>query len=187
VTRFLDIADPARGEEAGEFQGRFLGASVSVIVVDAPPGGGPRLHRHPYEELFVVQEGSATFTAGDDVIEARVGHLFGAVRHPGTGEPYTSADVARMSAGVLTEEEVEGMRTGAIADPTVGQVAALAAVFGVEPSFLVDRKEAPTLDAELMDAMRDETTREITREALRLPKRERKIVLGIVRQFGQAR
>jgi hypothetical protein len=37
VTRVLDIADPARGKEAGEFQGRFLGASFSVIVVDAPP------------------------------------------------------------------------------------------------------------------------------------------------------
>jgi quercetin dioxygenase-like cupin family protein len=75
LTRVLDIADPARGEEAGEFQGRILGASVSVIVVDAPPGGGPRLHRHPYEEVFVVQEGSATFTAGEDVIEARGGQV----------------------------------------------------------------------------------------------------------------
>jgi quercetin dioxygenase-like cupin family protein len=75
VTRVLDIADPVRGEEAGEFQERLLGASVSVIVVDAPPGGGPRLHRHPYEEVFVVQEGSATFTAGDDVIEAMGGQV----------------------------------------------------------------------------------------------------------------
>ncbi len=47
----------------------------TVIVVDAPPGGGPKLHRHPYEEVFVVQEGSATFTAGDDVIEARGGQV----------------------------------------------------------------------------------------------------------------
>ena len=75
MTRVLDIADRARGEEAGEFQGRLLGASVSVIVVDAPPGGGPRLHRHPYEEVFVVQEGSATFTAGDDVIETTGGQV----------------------------------------------------------------------------------------------------------------
>jgi mannose-6-phosphate isomerase-like protein (cupin superfamily) len=75
VTRLLDIADPARGEEAGEFQGRLLGASVSVIVLDAPTGGGPRLHRHPYEEVFVVQEGSATFTVGDDVIEATGGQV----------------------------------------------------------------------------------------------------------------
>ena len=75
MTRVLDIADPARGEEAGEFQGRLLGASVSVIVVDAPAGGGPRLHRHSYEEVFVVQEGSATFTAGDEVIEATGGQV----------------------------------------------------------------------------------------------------------------
>ena len=75
MTRVLDIADPGRGEEAGEFQGRFLGASVSVIVVDAPPGGGPRLHRHPYEEVFVVQEGSATITAGEETIEARGGQV----------------------------------------------------------------------------------------------------------------
>jgi mannose-6-phosphate isomerase-like protein (cupin superfamily) len=75
VTRVLDRSDPARGEEAGEFQGRLLGASVSVIVVDAPSGDGPRLHRHPYEEVFVIQEGSAIFTAGDDVIEATGGQI----------------------------------------------------------------------------------------------------------------
>ena len=37
-----------------EYTGEELGAGVCVIVVDAPPGGGPRLHKHPYEEVFVV-------------------------------------------------------------------------------------------------------------------------------------
>jgi hypothetical protein len=41
------------------------------------------------------------------------------------------------------------------------------------------------LDAELIEGLKDETTREITRETLRLPEREREIVLGIVRQFGE--
>ena len=63
-------------------------------------------------------------------------------------------------------------------------MAALAAVFGVEPSYLVDRKEPPSLDAELLEGLSDGTTREITRQAQRLPEREREIVLGIVRQFG---
>ena len=63
----------------------------------------------------------------------------------------------------------------------MGQVAALAAVFGLEPSSLVDREGAPPLDAELLEGLRDETTR----EALRLPEREREILLGIVRQFGE--
>jgi transcriptional regulator with XRE-family HTH domain len=117
-------------------------------------------------------------------LAGRVQHLFDAVRHPKTGEPYTNAEVARMSAGGLTEEEVEGIRTGAISDPTLKQVAALAAAFGVEPSYLVDRREPPLLDSKLLEGLRDETTREITRHSLRLPEREREIVLGIVRQFG---
>ena len=44
-------------------------------MVDAPPGGGPKLHRHPYEEVFVVQEGNATFTAGEEIIEVSGGHV----------------------------------------------------------------------------------------------------------------
>ena len=75
MTRVIDLADPARGEDPGEFQGHRHGASVSFIVVDAPPGGGPRLHRHPYEEVFVVQEGTATFTAGEEIIEASGGQV----------------------------------------------------------------------------------------------------------------
>lgn len=73
--RVIDLADPVRGDDADEFQGHHLGANVSLIVVDAPPGGGPRLHRHPYEEVFVVQEGTATFTAGDEKIEAKGGQV----------------------------------------------------------------------------------------------------------------
>jgi hypothetical protein len=117
-------------------------------------------------------------------LAARVAHLFETVVHPGTGEPYTNAEVARMSTGGLTEEDVEGIRSGAIPDPTVSQVSALAAVFGVEPSYLVDRKEPPLLDADLLEGLSDETTRQITCEALRLREREKKIVLGVVRQFG---
>jgi transcriptional regulator with XRE-family HTH domain len=128
----------------------------------------------------------ATRVEGQD-LAWRVESLFQTLVHPGTGEPYTDAEAARMSAGVLTEEEVEGIRTRKVSDPTMGQVAALAAVFGVEPSYLVDREESPTLDADLLESLRDKTTREITREALRLPEREREIVLGIVRQLWVAR
>jgi len=45
------------------------------MVVDAPPGGGPKLHRHPYEEVFLVQEGNATFTAGEETIEVGGGQV----------------------------------------------------------------------------------------------------------------
>jgi hypothetical protein len=39
-----------------------------------------------------------------------------------------------MTLGDLSEEDVERIRTGAISDPSVSQVAALASVFGVGTS-----------------------------------------------------
>src|SRR5215208_5442310 len=116
-------------------------------------------------------------------VAGRLGHLFEVVRNPKTGEPYTNAEVARMTLGDLSEEDVELIRTGTVSDPTVGQVTALAGVFGVEPSYLLDREEPSLLDEELVHALRDEDVRDITRESSRLPDRERQLVLGIVRQF----
>jgi transcriptional regulator with XRE-family HTH domain len=116
-------------------------------------------------------------------VAGRLEHLFEVVRNPKTGAPCTNAEVARMTLGDLSEEDVEGIRTGAVSDPTVGQVAALASVFGVEPSYLLDREEPSLLDEELVQALRDEDVRDIIRESSRLPDGERRLVLGIVRQF----
>jgi transcriptional regulator with XRE-family HTH domain len=116
-------------------------------------------------------------------VAGRLEHLFEVVRNPKTGEPYTNAEVARMTLGDLSEEEVERIRTGAVSDPSVGQVAALASAFGVESSYLLDKAEPPLLDEELVQALRDEDVRDITRESSRLPDGERRLVLGIVRQF----
>ena len=139
----------------------------------------------PPEAWFEDAPGAQAAPAEGQDLAGRVEHLFANIRHPGTGEPYTDADVARMSAGVLTEEEVEGIRTGKIPDPTVGQVAALATVFGVDPSYLVDRGTDPLdLDGEVLDALADENANAILRESARLPEREKRIVLGIVREFG---
>lgn len=38
AARVVDLADPTRGDDPNEFQGHHLGAGVSLIVVDAPPG-----------------------------------------------------------------------------------------------------------------------------------------------------
>jgi mannose-6-phosphate isomerase-like protein (cupin superfamily) len=48
---------------------------VSLLFVDAPPGEGPKLHKHAYEEIFIVQEGQATFIAGDEEREVRAGEV----------------------------------------------------------------------------------------------------------------
>jgi transcriptional regulator with XRE-family HTH domain len=124
--------------------------------------------------------GQAEVTHG---VAERLEHLFEVVRNPKTGKPYSNAELARMTLGDLSEEDVERIRTGAVSDPSVGQVAALASVFGVEPSYLLDRGKPSLLDEELVKALRDEDVRNITRESSRLPEGERRLVLGIVRQF----
>jgi mannose-6-phosphate isomerase-like protein (cupin superfamily) len=73
---------PSEGEGSPNFEGKDHDAGLSIILVDAGPGNGPRLHRHDYEEVFVVQQGTVTFTVGDVQLEA----------HPG--------DVAVVPAGV---------------------------------------------------------------------------------------
>jgi transcriptional regulator with XRE-family HTH domain len=100
------------------------------------------------EERPTIQGGESRGVAG------RLEHVFEVIRNPKTGEPYTNAEVARMTLGDLSEKDVEGIRTGAIGDPSVGQVAALAGVFGVEPSYLMDRGE-PLFDRELVEALRN--------------------------------
>ena len=60
---------------AARFEGRDHGAGVSLFVARFEPGGGPGLHRHPYEETFVVQEGSVTFTVDGETLEAHAGEI----------------------------------------------------------------------------------------------------------------
>jgi mannose-6-phosphate isomerase-like protein (cupin superfamily) len=55
--------------------GEYGGIPISFFWMQARPGDGPRLHVHPYPEIFVVQEGHATFTIGEDTIEVEGGHV----------------------------------------------------------------------------------------------------------------
>lgn len=64
----LDRADTFEGylhEDAG----------ISFILSNAPPGEGPALHRHTYAEVFLVQEGHARFTAGNETLDVTGGHI----------------------------------------------------------------------------------------------------------------
>ena len=66
----------AHGAIAHKFEGYRCGdVNVSFFLVDSPPGSGAGLHTHPYEEVFVVQEGEVTFTVGEARIEATAGQI----------------------------------------------------------------------------------------------------------------
>jgi quercetin dioxygenase-like cupin family protein len=69
-------SDLPRSETAARFEGRkFGGIPVSFFWTDAPPNSGPSVHRHPYAEVFLVQEGRVRFTAGQETVEAVAGQI----------------------------------------------------------------------------------------------------------------
>jgi len=65
-----------QGETGGIFEGyRFGDVNLSFFYTDAPPGAGPELHFHPYEEVFVILQGQATFTIGGETTIATRGDV----------------------------------------------------------------------------------------------------------------
>ena len=48
---------------------------VSMFVTRYEDGQGPDLHLHPYPEAFVVEEGTARFTVGEESVEVAGGHI----------------------------------------------------------------------------------------------------------------
>jgi mannose-6-phosphate isomerase-like protein (cupin superfamily) len=60
---------------AYRFEGRDHGAGVSFFITRFPSGEGPRLHRHPYEETFIIEDGSATFEIAGETVQAGAGQI----------------------------------------------------------------------------------------------------------------
>lgn len=60
----------------GLIEGKTLNTGVSLTrYVTDVVGQGPTLHVHPYDEIFVMTEGNARFTVGDQVIDATTGDV----------------------------------------------------------------------------------------------------------------
>jgi mannose-6-phosphate isomerase-like protein (cupin superfamily) len=58
------------------FQGKdYGGIPLSFFWMQLPPDEGPRLHFHPYDEVFLIPEGQATFTVGESTVEVTAGNV----------------------------------------------------------------------------------------------------------------
>ncbi len=89
---------------AREFVGEDHDADVTFVMVDAPPGAGPRLHRHPYAEVIIVQEGEATFRVGDRELVVRAGEIVVVA----AGEPHAFTNTG---AGALRQIDIHASRS----------------------------------------------------------------------------
>jgi mannose-6-phosphate isomerase-like protein (cupin superfamily) len=71
----IKVDELSSGENSSVFDGHEHGAQVSFFLSHNKPGTGPELHRHPYEETFIVEEGEVLFTVGERTVEATGGDI----------------------------------------------------------------------------------------------------------------
>ncbi len=81
--------------QTGNLKGIDHGATISLILDHSEPGQGPRLHRHPYDETWVVIEGHLAFRAGGEQLEAGPGEIV--IVPPGTPHKFTNNGPGRSS------------------------------------------------------------------------------------------
>jgi quercetin dioxygenase-like cupin family protein len=113
----IDRDELPHSGSAHRFEGYLYGdANVSFFLSETPPGQGPKLHTHPYAEVFVVQEGDLTFTVGDDIIEATGGQIV--VAPAGVPHKFVNSGTGRTRHIVIhtsrrmATQWLEGQRSG---------------------------------------------------------------------------
>lgn len=61
--------------QTSRLEGAGHEATISLILDRSDPGQGPRLHRHPYDETWLIQAGQLTFQLGDERLQAGPGDI----------------------------------------------------------------------------------------------------------------
>ncbi len=91
----IGFDDLEHSEHSHEFVGAEHGdVPFSIIFVHSRPDGGPKLHRHPYPEVFVVESGQATFQIGDETAVVEGGHVV--VSPPGEAHGFTNTGAGEL-------------------------------------------------------------------------------------------
>jgi transcriptional regulator with XRE-family HTH domain len=129
-------------------------------------------------------------------------HFLDVYRRP-DGSRWGGQDLHDATNGEMTRSYVSNLRKGRIENPGFEKLKAIAETMnfppelwfedvedlgeasGTRPTWFVDGEDnLALLDKELVEALRDESARAVLREAISLPERDRRIGLGIVRQFA---
>lgn len=77
--------------------GRDTGGRYCLIDMHVPPGGGPALHRHDFEESFTVLEGEIEATFRGDHVSVHAGETI----HIPANAPHRFQNVAHTPARLL--------------------------------------------------------------------------------------
>jgi mannose-6-phosphate isomerase-like protein (cupin superfamily) len=120
----MEVTDPAADHivpfdelEHSEHSHEFVGAEhgdipFCLILVHSRPGVGPKLHRHPYPEVFIVESGQATFQIGERSVVVEGGNVV--VSPSGEAHGFTNTGTGELrltaihGAGRFTTEWLAG-------------------------------------------------------------------------------
>ncbi len=104
----------------------------------------------------------------------RLNNLFVSMPDERTGEPPANAEIARRTAGKVTEAELEQMRSGELSNPSLDKVLALSRAFSVDPTYWFRRSGSkPLVDEKVVEALKSEENRLILHRSLDLSRDER--------------
>jgi hypothetical protein len=109
--------------------------------------------------------------------------LLDSYRHP-DGSQWTGQQIDEATEGPVTRSYFVNLRKGRIRSPGHDKLGAIAKAMGFPPAAWFEDGVGKELDWGLAGALRNEIIRDTVREMSRLSKRDRRLVLGIVRQFG---
>lgn len=133
-----------------------------------------------WERISGEQEGRGADLAG------LLKHLLSVVENFRTGRPFTTREVAQLSEGRLSEEQVKGIRDGEIDNPTFEQVLALSDVFGVDPGYwFASRSESAKLDRKTLEALKDPNVQLILQKSLDVSTRDRSMILMLIEHLSE--
>lgn len=114
----------------------------------------------------------------------RLNLLFDVLVNRETGKPYTNEQVAELSKGRLTVEQLARARAGDIDDFKGVQYLALSDVFGVNPSYWYSAAEQrPTLDRETVEALKNRKTHLILNKISGKSDKEKDLLLTLLEQL----
>lgn len=85
----------ADARQGSSLKGADHGSTISLILDHSDPGQGPRLHRHPYDETWIVHEGNLTFQLDEDQVKAGPGDIV--IAPPGVAHKFTNDGPGRSS------------------------------------------------------------------------------------------
>ena len=120
-------------------------------------------------------------------VSERFGRLLDLYRKP-DGSEWGGQDLENATGGTVTRSYVANLKNGRIENPGLAKLEAISGAMGFPPAlwFGNGKKNDRAPDDALLAALKDETTRAIIEETLRLGNKDKKLLLRMARQIASS-